>query len=133
MTTKSRKRDLRTRVAQSTFEQVRRYAAAHQLTPYAAAERLVLIGLDGDGKANEAQAAITSSLDQLAARMDTLAALTDRALFGAMVAYACIRHATVAGLDTEQRQALEQTIGQAADSAYQRQRAKALGGDHEPA
>lgn len=130
MTAKTRKRDLRTRVALGTFDQVRRYAAAHGITQYAAAERLVLLGLDAANTTTEADAAVKALLDQLAAKMELLGALADRSLHGATVGYAYARHLALANLDTEQRQALDLAIAQAAEGAYQRQRAKALGDDH---
>lgn len=133
MTVKARKRDLRTRVAVATFDQVRRYAAAHGITQYAAAERLVLHGLDATNTTAEADAAVKAALEQLAAKAELLAALIDRSLFGAMVGYAYARHVALGSLDGEQRQALDQAIAQVADGAYQRQRAKALGGHDDAA
>ena len=130
MTTNIRKRDLRTRVAHATFDQVRRYATAHQITPYAAAERLVVLGLDVIANTTATDAATRQALDHLAGKVDVLAALTDRALFGAMIGYTYARHVAVGSLDATQRQALDQAIAHAAESAYQRQRAKVLGGDH---
>jgi hypothetical protein len=133
VTSKIRKRDLRTRVANTVFDQVRRYAAAQQLTIYAATERVVLLGLDAIGNATATDTATRQALDHLAAKVDVLAAMTDRALHGAVVGYAYARHAVVGALDAAQRQVLDQAIAQVAEGAYARQRAKVLGGDHEPA
>ena len=131
MTAKSRKRDLRTRVSLTTFDQVRRYSAAHAITQYAAAERLVLQGLDAANATAATDDAMRATLDQLAARVEQLTALVDRSLFGAMMGYAYARHIALANLDAEQRQALDLATTKAAERAHQRQRAKALGGDND--
>jgi hypothetical protein len=133
VTTKTRKRDLRTRVALATYDHVRRYAAAHGITQYAAAERLVLQGLDATNTSAEADAAVKTALDQLAAKTELLAALTERALHSATAGYVYARHGALTNLDGAQRQTLDQTLTQAVDDANQRQRAKALGGDHDAA
>jgi hypothetical protein len=130
---KARKYDLRTRVPQATHDQVRRFAAAHQLTVYAAAERLVLLGLDTLSNATTTDDATRQALAHLTGKVDVLSALTDRALFGAMVAYSYARHTVVSSLDAAQRQALDQSLAQSAEAAHRRQRAKVLGGDHDQA
>ena len=129
MTTKTRKHDLRTRVTQSTLDQVRRYAAAQKLTSYAAAERLVMLGLETLSNATGIDAVIQQTLDCLIAKVDLLSGLTDRTLFSATVAYVYARHVAIDALDGTQRQALDQALTRSAESAYQRQLAK-VGGDH---
>jgi predicted GTPase len=129
VTTKARKHDLRTRVARPTYDQVCRFAVAQNLTPYAATERLVLLGLDTLGNTTTTDAETRQALDHLAAKMDLLAGMTDRALFGAMVSYAYARHVATDALDAAQRQTLDQAITQSAEGAYRRQRAKVLGGE----
>jgi len=127
VTTKMRKRDLRTRVTYPTFDRVRVFAAAHQLTTYAAIERLVLLGLDTVNAVATNDAEITHSFSQLLARVELLTALVDRGLFSSVVAFAYARHAALGALEGDARQTLDQALTQNAEGAYLRQRSKALG------
>jgi hypothetical protein len=127
VTRKVRKRDLRTRVPYPTFDRVRTFAAAHQLTTYAAVERLVLLGLDAGNAATQAESEIADGIRQLSARADLITALTDRALFCSVVAFAYARHVAIGSLEGDSRQALDHALTQYADGAYERQRSKALG------
>ena len=127
MTARTRKRDLRTRVTYLIHERVRTYAAAHQLTVYQAAERLVLLGLDSTSATNSAaDDTAHQSLTQLAAKVDVLAALVDRAIFGALVAYAYARYGALDGLTGDARQARDRELLEAGQDAYRRQRNQAL-------
>lgn len=127
MISRTRKRDLRTRVTFSVHERVRNYAIAHQLTVYQAAERLVLLGLDAiGGPAKGTDGALLDAVGQLAARFDVLAAFTDRALFGAFVAYSYARHSALDGLTGDARQSRDRALIEAGQEAYQRQRNQAL-------
>jgi hypothetical protein len=129
VTAKTRKFDLRTRVTQPVHDQVRRFAVSRQLTEYAAAEQLVMLGLDTLGNTTTSDAETRHALNHLAAKMDLLSGLVDRTLFGAMIGYTYARHVAVGPLDAMQRQTLDQTIAQSAEGAYRRQRAKVLGGE----
>jgi hypothetical protein len=110
-------------------EQVRVYAVAHGVTVYEATERLVVIGLDGAVKPQkpELDSSLHSMVAQITAKTDLLTALTDRALYTCVLAYAYARHAGLSALDGDQRQTLDNSIVQTAEGAYMRQRAKALG------
>ncbi|WP_158755825.1 hypothetical protein [Dyella sp. S184] len=127
MTAKVRKRDLRTRVTYPTFDRVRTFALAHELTTYGAIERLVLLGLDAVNATATIDTNITNSIDQLSARIELLTALVDRSLFSSVVAFAYARHAALGLLDGDPRQTLDNALTQNAESAYHRQRSKALG------
>ena len=72
MTAKLRKRDLRTRVTEPTYRAVERYAVAHALTPYAATERLLMLGVNALSHGDEAAARLQSSLDSLDGRLTEL-------------------------------------------------------------
>lgn len=74
MTAKLRKRDLRTRVTEPTYRAVERYAVAHALTPYAATERLLMLGVNALSHGDEAAARLQSSLDSLDGRLGELTA-----------------------------------------------------------
>ncbi|MFK2931890.1 hypothetical protein [Dyella agri] len=127
MTEKTRKRDLRTRVTYVIHERVRTYAAAHQVTVYQATERLVLLGLDWTGApTKDADIALPESIGQLAARIDVLAALADRALFGAFVAYTYARYAALESLTGDARQTRDRELLEAGQETYHRQRTQAL-------
>jgi hypothetical protein len=127
VTAKVRKRDLRTRVTYSTFDRVKTFAVANQLTTYAAIERLVLLGLDAGSTATNFEAEIADGIRQLSARIDLITALTDRALFCSVIAFAYARHVAISSLEGDSHQALDHTLTQYADGAYARQRSKALG------
>ena len=128
MTTKARKRDLRTRVTEPTYRAVERYAVAHSLTPYAATERLLMLGINALSHGDEAATRLQSSLDSLDGRLGELAKLTDRTLYSAAIAYAYARHAAISSLPETKRDDLDQGIAADGQAAYRRQRDQALGG-----
>lgn len=128
MTAKLRKRDLRTRVTEPTYRAVERYATAHKLTPYAATERLLMLGVNALSHGDEAAARLQSTLDSLDGRLGELAKLTDRTLYSAAIAYAYARHAVTGSLPETKRDELDQDIAAEGQSAYRRQRDQALGG-----
>lgn len=128
MTAKLRKRDLRTRVTEPTYRAVERYATAHKLTPYAATERLLELGVNALSHGDEAATRLQSSLDSLDGRLVELTKLTDRTLYSAAVAYAYARHAAMGNVPETKRDELDKDIAQDGQSAYRRQRDQALGG-----
>jgi hypothetical protein len=105
---------------------IRRYAEARGLTRYQALSRVIEAGLgavaDGHVKGGSSNAGddVVAALD---ARLGVIEALLDRSLFTASAAYAYARRAALRGDGDADR--TDSVIGEAAHSAYRRQRALA--------
>jgi hypothetical protein len=97
VTTPLRRRELHTRVSEPVYSQIRRYAAAQQLTLYAAAERLLLVALDAVTATETTDHTVRDTLAQLVAKAEIVSAVADRALYGAMIGYAYARSAALRG------------------------------------
>lgn len=124
---KSLKCDLRTRVTGKTYERVRVYAAAQELSVYQATERLILQGLEArHAVAKPIDGELRDAVFQLSARIEILSAMADRAVFGAFVNYSYARHAALSGLSDEMRQTRDKALLDAGQEAYQRQLKKIL-------
>jgi hypothetical protein len=104
---------------------IRRYAEARGLTRYQALSRVIEAGLgtvadapmaDGSNAGDDVMAAFE-------ARLGVIEALLDRSLFTASAAYAYARRAALRGDGDADR--TDSMIGEAAHSAYRRQRALA--------
>lgn len=121
MTTFIRRRELHTRVTDAAYDQIRRYAAARNLTVYAAAERLVLVALEAVNASRTTDDAVKDALAQLVARVEITAAVADRALYGAMVGYAFSRAAALRGLATGERSERDKELVAIGEAAYRRQ------------
>ena len=104
---------------------IRRYAEARGLTRYQALARVIEAGL---GVVVDAPVAVPGSAGDVAmagfeARLGAIEALLDRSLFTASAAYAYARRAALRGDSDADR--TDSMIGEAAHSAYRRQRALA--------
>lgn len=127
--TKTRKRDLRTRVPDSVYCDVQRYAQARQLTAYSATEHLIVLGLETLSQEDATSARLQHSLDSVDGRLSTMAQLLDRTLYTAAIGYAYARHVAVDQAPEHQRVSLDEGLAGIGRDAYQRQRALALGGE----
>ncbi len=116
---------LSVRVPMGQEVMIRRYAEARGLTRYQALARVIEAGL---GVLVDAPVAVPGSAggDAMAgfeARLGAIEALLDRSLFTASAAYAYARRAALRGDSDADR--TDSMIGEAAHSAYRRQRALA--------
>lgn len=116
---------LSVRVPMEQEVMIRRYAEARGLTRYQALSRVIEAGL---GVVADAPVAVRGSAGDdamagLEARLGAIEALLDRSLFTASAAYAYARRAALRGDSDADR--TDSMIGEAAHSAYRRQRALA--------
>lgn len=116
---------LSVRVPMGQEVMIRRYAEARGLTRYQALSRVIEAGL---GAVADAPVAVSGSAGETAmagfeARLGAIEALLDRSLFTASAAYAYARRAALRGDGDADR--TDSMIGEAAHSAYRRQRALA--------
>lgn len=116
---------LSVRVPMGQEVMIRRYAEARGLTRYQALSRVIEAGLgavadapdEGRGSAGD------DAMAGFEARLGVIEALLDRSLFTASAAYAYARRAALRGDSDADR--TDSMIGEAAHSAYRRQRALA--------
>lgn len=116
---------LSVRVPMGQEVMIRRYAEARGLTRYQALARVIEAGLGavvdapgaGHGSAGD------DAMAGLESRLGAIEALLDRSLFTASAAYAYARRAALRGDGDADR--TDSMIGEAAHSAYRRQRALA--------
>lgn len=121
MTMPVRRRELHTRVSDPVHAQICRYATAHQLTVYAAAERLILVALDALAATETTDNTVRDTLAQLVAKAEIVSAVADRALYGAMIGYAYARSAALRGAAPDERAERDKELVSAGEAAYRRQ------------
>lgn len=116
---------LSVRVPMGQEVMIRRYAEARGLTRYQALSRVIEAGLGAVADAPVAGrgSAGDDAMAGFEARLGMLEALLDRSLFTASAAYAYARRAALRGDSDADR--TDSMIGEAAHSAYRRQRALA--------
>lgn len=105
---------------------IRRYAEARGLTRYQALSRVIEAGLGAVADGPMTGGGSNAGDDAMAAfdaRLGVIEALLDRSLFTASAAYAYARRAALRGDGDADR--TDSMIGEAAHSAYRRQRALA--------
>ncbi|MBF5089579.1 hypothetical protein F1640_06030 [Novosphingobium sp. NBM11] len=104
---------------------IRRYAEARGLTRYQALSRVIEAGLGVVADAPDAArgSAGDDAMAGFEARLGAIEALLDRSLFTASAAYVYARRAALRGDSDADR--TDSMIGEAAHSAYRRQRALA--------
>jgi hypothetical protein len=104
---------------------IRRYAEARGLTRYQALSRVIEAGLGAiaDTPVARRGSAGDDAMTGFDARLRAIEALLDRSLFTASAAYAYARRAALRGDSDADR--TDSMIGEAAHSAYRRQRALA--------
>ena len=114
------------RVPQGQELMIRRFAEQRGLTRYQALSRVIEAGLgavaDGQATASGSSAG-DDVMAAFEARLGVIEALLDRSLFTASAAYAYARRAALRGDSDADR--TDSVIGEAAHSAYRRQRALA--------
>jgi hypothetical protein len=116
---------LSVRVPMGQEVMIRRYAEARGLTRYQALSRVIEAGLGAvadapDAGRGNARDDVMAAFD---ARLGVIEALLDRSLFTASAAYAYARRAALRGDGDADR--TDSMVGEAAHSAYRRQRALA--------
>lgn len=116
---------LSVRVPMGQEVMIRRYAEARGLTRYQALSRVIEAGLGVVADAPDAGrgSAGDDAMAGFEARLGMIEALLDRSLFTASAAYAYARRAALRGDGDADR--TDSMIGEAAHSAYRRQRALA--------
>lgn len=116
---------LSVRVPMGQEVMIRRYAEARGLTRYQALSRVIEAGLGAVADAPDAGrgSAGDDAMAGFEARLGVIEALLDRSLFTASAAYAYARRAALRGDGDADR--TDSMIGEAAHSAYRRQRALA--------
>lgn len=116
---------LSVRVPMGQEVMIRRYAEARGLTRYQALSRVIEAGLGAvaDAPCAGRGSAGDDAMAGFEARLGMLEALLDRSLFTASAAYAYARRAALRGDGDADR--TDSMIGEAAHSAYRRQRALA--------
>ncbi|MET4133379.1 hypothetical protein ABIE62_002527 [Porphyrobacter sp. MBR-155] len=117
---------LSVRVPMGQEVMIRRYAEARGLTRYQALSRVIEAGLGAVADAQTMAVSGNAGDDVMAAfeaRLGVIEALLDRSLFTASAAYAYARRAALRGDGDADRTG--SMIGEAAHSAYRRQRALA--------
>jgi len=116
---------LSVRVPMGQEVMIRRYAEARGLTRYQALSRVIEAGLGAVADAPVAARgnAGDDAMAGFEARLCAIEALLDRSLFTASAAYAYARRAALRGDSDADR--TDSMIGEAAHSAYRRQRALA--------
>jgi hypothetical protein len=116
---------LSVRVPMGQEVMIRRYAEARGLTRYQALSRVIEAGLGAvvDAPGAGRGSAGDDAMAGFEARLGVIEALLDRSLFTASAAYAYARRAALRGDGDADR--TDSMIGEAAHSAYRRQRALA--------
>lgn len=116
---------LSVRVPMGQEVMIRRYAEARGLTRYQALSRVIEAGLGvvADAPVADRGSAGDDAMAGFDARLGVIEALLDRSLFTASAAYAYARRAALRGDGDADR--TDSMIGEAAHSAYRRQRALA--------